>query len=346
MNDYEAILDYISTNVPPGPIGGIIAGPGQPTFIRDLQQYYRDKKTQATTATKLANVQLMKHDFFNQFTLNYNGAGPSALNNQQLALYGCLLTMSILRAYKRPRLQEQYVRLRNLPEATLQKELTKLLGAGDETQSFKFPLVTFKNFASAQGNYLSEAESAYGLTVRMLEAIHHEFVVPKAPLKGTRLADFQRYFGSPTAQYAGNSLPFDPTGGLFTSAANVTALAVVKRVLGEVANKFLKQTVKIYYGGHVIKRSNFAYVSSNLNPVHVHLGQLFFVGRRTHGRDSQAGTMIHELTHAFSDTDDHEYGQPDSVNLVGTNVQQALTNADNYQYFIEDAFWPSVQWKF
>src|SRR4051812_29173546 len=76
MNDYDAILNYISTKVPAGAVGGG-AGPGQPTFIRDLQQYYNEKKMAASTATKLANVKLMKHDFFNQFGLNYSGAGPS-----------------------------------------------------------------------------------------------------------------------------------------------------------------------------------------------------------------------------------------------------------------------------
>jgi len=40
------------------------------------------------------------------------------------------------------------------------------------------------------------------------------------------------------------------------------------------------------------------------------------------------------------------YGHGPSVNLVGPKTQKALTNADNYRYFIEDAFWPSVGWKF
>jgi peptidyl-Lys metalloendopeptidase len=51
------------------------------------------------------------------------------------------------------------------------------------------------------------------------------------------------------------------------------------------------------------------------------------------GTDSKAGTVVHELTHAMAGTDDLGYGQQKARALAAKNPDNALQNADNYEYF-------------
>lgn len=79
---------------------------------------------------------------------------------------------------------------------------------------------------------------------------------------------------------------------------------------------------------------------------HVFLGKDFFSDATRHGKDSMSGVIIHEMTHLLKNTDDHVYGETDSVALAkGPNKAQALTNADNYEYYCE-SFQSKVTTKF
>jgi len=53
------------------------------------------------------------------------------------------------------------------------------------------------------------------------------------------------------------------------------------------------------------------------------------------GEDSQAGTIVHELSHWFG-TDDHSYGCPSCQQLADDDPPEAVTNADNCEYFAEN----------
>jgi len=53
------------------------------------------------------------------------------------------------------------------------------------------------------------------------------------------------------------------------------------------------------------------------------------------GTDCKFGTLIHEWSHAISDTDDHVYGESDAGNLANTDPGKAIDNADNHEYFTE-----------
>jgi hypothetical protein len=55
------------------------------------------------------------------------------------------------------------------------------------------------------------------------------------------------------------------------------------------------------------------------------------------GIDSQAGTLVHEMSHAVGHTSDHQYGTANAQNLANTNPDQAVDNADNFEYFAENA---------
>jgi peptidyl-Lys metalloendopeptidase len=61
-----------------------------------------------------------------------------------------------------------------------------------------------------------------------------------------------------------------------------------------------------------------------------------FWQRPFRGADSQTGILIHELTHAFSYTADHRYGRARCLDLARTSPALAITNADNFEYYVEE----------
>ena len=80
----------------------------------------------------------------------------------------------------------------------------------------------------------------------------------------------------------------------------------------------------------------FGYVYTN-QPYEVYLCGAFW-SANINGTDSQAGTLIHELSHfiIIAGTDDHVYGQDDAKSLAQTKPDSAVDNADNHEYFAED----------
>jgi peptidyl-Lys metalloendopeptidase len=56
-------------------------------------------------------------------------------------------------------------------------------------------------------------------------------------------------------------------------------------------------------------------------------------GRDT--KDNPLGVILHELSHLFVPTDDHEYGQTDCKQLAISNPALARMNADNHEYYAE-----------
>ena len=54
--------------------------------------------------------------------------------------------------------------------------------------------------------------------------------------------------------------------------------------------------------------------------------------------DSKQQTLVHEWSHAFSNTKDYEYSQESCQDLAKESPDKAANNADNYGYFFCDAF--------
>lgn len=79
----------------------------------------------------------------------------------------------------------------------------------------------------------------------------------------------------------------------------------------------------------------YAYVYSG-GDVEVHLGQAFW-DAPTDGFDSQGGVFVHELAHEVSDgtITDIVYGQSGATSLAESAPEQAILNADNYEYYAE-----------
>jgi peptidyl-Lys metalloendopeptidase len=84
------------------------------------------------------------------------------------------------------------------------------------------------------------------------------------------------------------------------------------------------------------RAQTFAFINRT-RPFEINLCPVFWTSTEN-GRDSRAGTIIHELSH-FNEvigTFDFQYGQTDSRQLAIDNPDQAVFNADNYEYFAEN----------
>jgi peptidyl-Lys metalloendopeptidase len=80
----------------------------------------------------------------------------------------------------------------------------------------------------------------------------------------------------------------------------------------------------------------YAYVYPG-NPYEIYVCYYFFHAPNL-GRDSAAGTLVHEMSHfnVVAGTDDYVYGETGALNLALTSPRRAINNADNYEYFAED----------
>ena len=60
-----------------------------------------------------------------------------------------------------------------------------------------------------------------------------------------------------------------------------------------------------------------------------------FWGAPMTGVDTKPGTLIHEMSHVLSGTDDWAYGQSEAHTLAVNNPALAIDNADNHEYYGE-----------
>ncbi len=79
----------------------------------------------------------------------------------------------------------------------------------------------------------------------------------------------------------------------------------------------------------------YAYVYPN-DDTKIYLGDSFADAPAT-GKDSKAGTLIHEISHfdSVGGTKDNAYGTKDSEDLAKTDSAAAQDNADSFEYFVE-----------
>lgn len=82
----------------------------------------------------------------------------------------------------------------------------------------------------------------------------------------------------------------------------------------------------------------YAYVYPN-QPYKIYLCKAFWSAPMT-GRDSKAGTLVHEVSHFYvvASTDDWAYGATAAHNLAVNQPNKAIDNADNHEYFAEDSY--------
>jgi peptidyl-Lys metalloendopeptidase len=133
-------------------------------------------------------------------------------------------------------------------------------------------------------------------------------------------------------------------------AANPDSYALYIRWFGSYASTRYN-TVKSHYNAIVDAFANksvtydcstctianaYAYVYAS-QPYKIYLCGYFWKAPAT-GRDSKAGTLVHEMSHfrVTAGTSDYVYGESGALNLARTNPKKAIANADNHEYFAED----------
>ena len=85
-------------------------------------------------------------------------------------------------------------------------------------------------------------------------------------------------------------------------------------------------------------RDAYAYVNPSDAEKRIYLGDPFWSAAPT-GVDSKAGILSHEMSHfdGVGGTDDFAYGADDAKRLAKDDPSKALYNADNFEFYLEDA---------
>lgn len=86
---------------------------------------------------------------------------------------------------------------------------------------------------------------------------------------------------------------------------------------------------------NAMNRDAYAYVYPN-DDTKIYLGDPFWRAPAT-GKDSKAGTLVHEMSHykSVSGTSDHAYGEQNCEDLAIADPEAAQDNADSFEYFME-----------
>lgn len=117
--------------------------------------------------------------------------------------------------------------------------------------------------------------------------------------------------------------------GAYTASRYGTA----KGNFGKISSAMDTASVKFDCG---CKKKYYAYVYPN-QPYTIYLCSVFWKAKLT-GTDSQAGTLVHEMSHfnVVAGTDDYVYGQTGAKSLAISDPNKAVDNADNHEYFAEN----------
>jgi len=339
MNDYRTVMAFISSQVP-----ALAVAPGQVSY-RDLQAYFDEKV--ANPSNEADDVKAMARRALKAAGLddNLDSVVASTLdqpaNAAKRACAAALMAMSVIRDTKGTELTVNLSRLGKMATPMVLAEMLAILSKGDMVRSTRHPKLELKNFVSAGTRaslWKRETEDAYGRAHDMLLRCEMQFLFSRGNALGGLIATaFTDYFGDPAAQIDTTTIPFGTGAKPTWTTANQTRLEVVREVLRRVCRNFVRQEVRMYFGGRSIDSGTFAYVSGKTNPTKIHLGGAFFT-KAKEGLGSEAGTVVHECTHTFARTKDHAYRSDPCKALALNNPGKALSNADSYKFFVEAAF--------
>jgi len=128
----------------------------------------------------------------------------------------------------------------------------------------------------------------------------------------------------------GNTDDYDEWFGAFANARWTNAEQTIRRIR--------VNTVVAYACDDMANVYAYVYPADTTHTIY--LCSVFWGINRIGGFDTQAGTLLHELSH-FNNigmTNDYAYGTTACRNLARNNPQNAVRNADNYEYFGEVGF--------
>nr|MBX2838142.1 hypothetical protein [Gammaproteobacteria bacterium] len=123
---------------------------------------------------------------------------------------------------------------------------------------------------------------------------------------------------------------YDEWFGAYTDNRFNRVVEIYTAIDGALANEVMNYDCSCDIEGVI------AYVYKN-SPFDIYLCPVFWESP-LFGAYSQAGTIVHEVSHftVIADTDDVVYGQSLAANLADTDPDTAITNADNVSFFSEN----------
>jgi len=184
--------------------------------------------------------------------------------------------------------------------------------------------------------YGRAALATSGIANRQLSALTSQ--ISYARCTTTQQADVRAALAQ-AETYAINSRSYLAGGNLrdrYTWWFGAVTTANSNKVLANftaIADAFANKPIKVDCG---CKKTYYAYVYSN-QPYTIYVCKAFWSAPLA-GTDSRGGTLVHEMSHftVVAGTNDWAYGQAAARNLALTNVSQAISNADNHEYFAEN----------
>ncbi len=170
------------------------------------------------------------------------------------------------------------------------------------------------------------------VTERLAKATYRSCTASRIGVLETALDSARKYaeeaYGFLTNN-AGSTSRYTRWFGRFTSARH----SFVKGHFSRMKSAMKSKTFSFDCGCTIA--GTFAYVYPS-RPYQVWLCPLFWRAKNT-GRDSRAGTLVHETSHfdKVGNTDDWVYGPSESRWLALYYPEYAIRNADNHEYFVE-----------
>lgn len=319
---------------------------------RDLDTYFLQKFMCSYNLD--VDVKRLAENALTACQLDTSGTMTSDLNDpgaeNRRAAAAAVLASSIVKALPLVDLISLYRRLEKAGEQSALQELKNVLTYGDVWQSLTYPRLSLKNFTSAgwqKRDYCDKTIKAYGRAEQMLEYMNVKFLAPKykryESLSPHMQFAFQKYFGKAHAKQVMGNLPF--LVRITDAAESSSHFGIVRRALRRVYTAFAsKDPLRIYFGGKGLTVGDQAYTRPRSdkptkdNPTRIHVSSTFFEGTHI---DTRAGFLIHEFGHAWCYLDDHAYGDSECQDLAKGHPTYALTNADNYAWFVKAAFGPA-----
>jgi hypothetical protein len=302
-----------------------------------------------------ARVRAITSEALTACDLDPTGTVPTGLDQpgQQTrrAAAAAVLATAIIKVPYSTQLRALYLNLMGAGHAAAHRELRTVLTYGDEIHPRSHPRLVLKNFACAgrqSRSYRRQAVRAYDEAERLLMRMHAQFTgrVFNSRFSFRTIDAFRKYFGEcyyivdpRTLDWAREftwDKPFeqDPRNAVHPRPSHMRIVLTVLRRIHTVF--FRNDPIRLYFGGKSVYDANIgAYTRvGSERPTRIHLGSTFF------GRTAlvQGETLIHEMSHAWSFCRDHAVTSGNCARLALTSPGKALTNADNYAYFITEAF--------
>lgn len=175
------------------------------------------------------------------------------------------------------------------------------------------------SYASCSNSQKSTINSAWS-SAKTMSANATSYLTGRSTSQLENSARYTTWFGDPTVR----------VGFLWLTKAHERVEENFTATTDAIKNKPLSFDCSCTSSG------TFAYVYPS-QPYKIYFCGAFWGAPRT-GTDSQAGTIIHEVSHfnAVAGTDDHAYGHSGAKQLASSDVKKAIENADSYEYFAEN----------